>query len=194
MQQRYDKIVLITQCQEITMQSYNLIEANETGKRMLYFLVIGIIPLLMIFIFHVTSPESLVLNAIANSTSNLPVIFSAKSLLLSKVMAAYTKTAPLLAIIFFLSSFRMMDIRKDRTTIVLVKSLILYYILYFIFIYVSLFRNHEITTSGRLLRFISQNDYLLTLFYGTLYSGIYIFTVLLFWFSIGVYKALKERM
>ncbi|WP_391529973.1 colicin immunity protein Cui [Enterobacter cloacae] len=56
-----------------------------------------------------------------------------------------------------------------------------------------LFCNIELTTSGRLLRIMSSNIILLSIFYMTLYSGIYILLYMLFWFSIGVFKILKER-
>ena len=176
------------------MKTYNNTdEGNKVAKKMLYFLLFAILPFLWIFFTYINNPESTTLNVIASSTSNLPAVLSANNPLLSKVMDVYTKTAPLFAFILFLSSVKGMHIRSDKKTTVLLTNLILYCVFCLIFTYVFLFCNIELTTSGRLLRIMSSNVVTLSIFYITLYSGIYILLSMLFWFSIGVCKILKER-
>ncbi|WP_391529974.1 colicin immunity protein Cui [Enterobacter cloacae] len=72
------------------------------------------LPFLWIFFTYVNNPESTTLNVIAASTSDLPAVSSANNPLLSKVMDAYTKTAPLFAFILFISSIKGMHIRSDK--------------------------------------------------------------------------------
>lgn len=171
----------------------NLKAENKVAKLMLFILVIGILPLVGILTFYILFPDSQTIEAIAIDTNELPAITSINNPLLSKVMDVYTKTAPLLALVFFLISYKKITIRKDKANIQLIKSLSLYYILFFIIFYITYCFNHELTTSGRLLRTFSNNDYTLTFFYITLYSGLYIFTSMFFWFSIGTYKIIMER-
>ncbi|EDB9448022.1 colicin immunity protein, partial [Salmonella enterica subsp. enterica serovar Enteritidis] len=54
--------------------------------------------------------------------------------------------------------------------------------------------NHELTTSGKLLRIMSQNDYFLLFFFISLYASIYILSFMLLWFLVGSYKVIKERI
>ncbi|QKJ85582.1 hypothetical protein PMPD1_0609 [Paramixta manurensis] len=176
------------------MKKYHYMdEGNRTAKKMLFILAIALIPFLIIFGIYLNDPASPILYAISDRTGNLPAVVSAKNLLLSKVMDVYTKSAPVIACLFVLTAFRAMPVKKDTPTAKMIQGLIFYYIFYAINVYLFLFCNHEISTSGRLLRLMSANDCTLTFFYLSLYSIIYVFTIMFFWFSIGTYKVLKER-
>lgn len=160
---------------------------------MISLLLVALIPLVITLGVYLHNPYSPVLNIIQIRTQNLPAVFSANNVLLSKVMDVYIKTAPAMAFIFFLSSFRILRIRKDNSSLVIIKTIVVFYIFYLVIVYALLFCNHEISTAGKLLRLISRNDYFLTFFYMAAYSSVYILSCMFFWISVGTYKELKDR-
>ncbi|OON37139.1 hypothetical protein BTJ39_20675 [Izhakiella australiensis] len=78
-----------------------------------------------------------------------------------------------------------MTIKNNKSTYFIIRLFLLYSILCLVIVYTFLFCNHELTTSGRLLRFISKNDYFLTFFYIGLYAG-FIFLYLYFFGFLSV--------
>ncbi|MCU6676973.1 colicin immunity protein [Leclercia tamurae] len=166
---------------------------NLLGKRMILTLLPAISPFIIILLIYFNNPESDLISAMASWGSELPAVTSAKNPLLSKAMDLYTKTAPFVAALFFMTSFKLMSIKKDHSNTKLIGTLLLYYVFYFCITYPFLFCNQELTTSGRLLRLMSENDIFLTFFYSSLYAGLFVLTVMVFWFTIGVCNALKER-
>lgn len=166
---------------------------DRIGKRIIFTLLAAITPLTVMLFIYCTHPDSALLYVVASWGSELPAVTSAKNPLLSKVMDLYTKTSPFVAALFFMTSFKLMSIKKDHSNAKLIGTLLLYYVFYFCITYPFLFCNQELTTSGRLLRLMSENDIFLTFFYSSLYAGLFVLTVMVFWFTIGVCNALKER-
>lgn len=76
-------------------------EGNRAAKKMLYTLFVLIVPILIFSGLYIKNPSSHFFYAIYDSTKNLPAILSQNNLLLSKSMDIYTKTAPLMAFLFF---------------------------------------------------------------------------------------------
>jgi len=170
--------------------------ANRLAERMLYILVMGIIPFFVILFLHLNNPESPVFNFIATKAKDLPALWSIKNPLFSKVMDVYTKTSPLLAFVFLLTSCRMMRIKEitdDMELIKVILNIFVCCILSFILFYVFLCCNIELSTTGRLQNVITINEYTLTFFYITIYSGIYFLASPLLCVIVGIYRLLRER-
>ncbi|HFO4632344.1 TPA: colicin immunity protein Cui, partial [Escherichia coli] len=55
------------------------------------------------------------------------------------------------------------------------------------------FADTELTSSAKMLKLMSVNIILLSFFYINLYSIIFIFSYLYFWFCIGSYRSFKEK-
>ncbi len=88
---------------------------NRKANNLLYlFMVIGVIPLLCILAVYYTNPDNLFLHTIATSTENIPSITSAYNPLMTKVMDIYCKTAPSLALILFILTFKTRKLIKKN--------------------------------------------------------------------------------
>ncbi|AOR58821.1 colicin immunity protein Cui [Pectobacterium parmentieri] len=161
---------------------------DSIEKRMFFLLIIGIIPLFIILIIHLNNPDALILNEFAATFKNLPTITSNKSLLMSKAMDIYCKASPLLALLFIAVSYRHFEFKKIMTTQKLVWVFILFSVLYFTITILLLAHNKELNDSRNWLKVISENDYLLTFFYISIFSVCYIFTVYYLSFIISFFK------
>ncbi|MDU7483723.1 MAG: colicin immunity protein Cui [Hafnia alvei] len=168
-------------------------EGNRAAKKMLYALLILIVPILILSGLYIINPSSYVFYAIYDSTKNLPAILSQNNLLLSKSMDIYTKTAPLMAFFVFLLTYKKLCLRNDVSFLKITFLFLLFTIIEIIIIYVFLFTNTELTTSSKLFRLMSENNLFLLFFYISLYAGIYIFSYLYLWFCVGTFRAFKER-
>lgn len=168
-------------------------EGNKAAKKMFCILLIALIPLFIILGIYLNDPRSPILHSISTSTHNLPAILSSKNLLLSKVMDVYTKTAPLFAIIFFSTSYKKLKLKDGQSAWHILSLHVLFTAFYLALIYSFLFTNTELTSSERMLKVISSNDFTLSLFFILLYTGIYIFSCLYLWLFSGMYRAFKER-
>ncbi|HHP3384538.1 TPA: colicin immunity protein Cui [Salmonella enterica subsp. enterica serovar Muenchen] len=157
-------------------------------------LLLGITPILILFYCYLKNPDTYFFHTILTYTDSFPEITSSKNPTISKIISLYIKTAPFIAFISFLKIYKDVSIRKDNSTVKLLTSLILYIIFYTTTIFLFLFHNHELTTSGKLLRIMSQNDYFLLFFFISLYASIYILSFMLLWFLVGSYKVIKERI
>ncbi|EAS8534061.1 colicin immunity protein Cui [Salmonella enterica] len=167
---------------------------NSVTIYMFCILLLGITPILILFYCYLKTPDTYFFHTILTYTDSFPEITSSKNPTISKVISLYIKTAPFIAFISFLKIYKDVSIRKDNSTVKLLTSLILYIIFYTTTIFLFLFYNHELTTSGKLLRIMSQNDYFLLFFFISLYASIYILSFMLLWFLVGSYKVIKERI
>lgn len=174
------------------MESTTMELHNNITKKMLKVLVIAVVPLVMLFIISLNSDFSILFNELQGFLNKLPNVISSHNIPLSISMGAYVKTAPVIAIIFFFCFRRLMSVKKGGAGS-LISSLLMYYVLYAVIFYFSILTDHDIANAGRLIRLFSENDFLLMIFYIALYSSVYVLTVMLLWFSIGVIKELKER-
>lgn len=168
-------------------------DANEATKRMFYVLFFAVTPFLAILFIYIKDPHSAFLYSIVEMTHNLPALWSSKNILLSKTMDVYCKSAPLFSLVFFVLSHRKIKIKKTEATKLLIRTLLMYLALYLVIIYIFLFNNHELTTSGKLIWIMSRNDFFLTVLYIQIFSGIYVFSCILLWCIFGTYNVWKER-
>ncbi|WP_368541975.1 colicin immunity protein Cui [Enterobacter soli] len=166
---------------------------NKVGKEMIKVLVFAVVPLLILFIISFSSYCSLLFNELNDAIPNLPNVISSQNIPLSTSMGTYVKTAPLIAIIFFFYFHRLMLIKKGVAVSSLIFSLLMYYVFYAVIAYLTIFSDHDIANTRKWVRLFSENDFLLTFFYMLLYAVIYVLTVMLLWFSVGVVKELKKR-
>ncbi len=171
-------------------------EMDETNKaviKMLWFLSLAIIPLFVVFVIYINNSHVEILNFIASSTINLPAVMSAKSPLLSKVMDVYVKTAPVFAFLIFLMTHKKLNFKHNKSIGYTLKIYLYFTIFYAIMIYAFLFSDTELTEKTKLLKLASMNDFFLLILYVSLYSSIYMFGYLYLWFTIGIYREIKER-
>lgn len=163
---------------------------NKKANNLLYlFVFIGITPLFIILGIHFHNPGSVFLNNIATYTKNIPSITSSYNPIMTKVMDIYGKTAPLLSLFLFILT---VNIRKTVNA-VKIRTCILSILIYIAFIYLFYFKNIELTTTGRPLRLMSNNDFLLLI----IYSGLYFITLLMTYSTLFIpsitLRALKKR-
>ncbi|AFE61354.1 hypothetical protein Q7S_26031 (plasmid) [Rahnella aquatilis HX2] len=106
-------------------------------------------------------------------------------------MSAYCKTAPVWAFIF-LFSYKKLHLKTDQPKLLLTKTLILFSILYFGVVSLLAFNNVELSESGRLMRVMSANNYLLTLLFIAIFSVVFIFTTYYVFFIYAFYKTVNS--
>lgn len=175
------------------MDSTTMELQNNITKKMLKVLLCAVVPLVILLIVSLMPSFSILINELGTLLHDLPNVTSSHNTLLSISMGAYVKTAPVVAILFFLCFYRLMSVKKGVAASSLILSLLMYYVFYAVIFYFSILTEHDIAKAGRMIRLFTENDFLLTTFYIALYSSVYILTVMLLWFSVGVIKELKER-
>ncbi|MBA0935679.1 colicin S4 immunity protein [Escherichia coli] len=167
---------------------------NRKANNLLYlFMVIGVIPLLCILAVYYTNPDNLFLHTIATSTENIPSITSAYNPLMTKVMDIYCKTAPSLALILFILTFKTRKLIKKINRNAVLRSCLLSPFACAVFLYLLCFRNLELTTAGRPARLMTNNDATLLLFYIGLYLIIFFISYFTLFTPVTTFKLLKER-
>lgn len=160
---------------------------------MFCFLLAALLPFLLIIVIYVINPTSDILNDIALKTIEFPAIYSSKSPLLSKVMDVYVKTSPFVAIFLFLNTYKSLRLKREKSEWYLLRVSFLFTFFYAILIYLFLCTDTELTSSAKMLKLMSVNDFFLSFFYISLYSIVFMFTYLYLWFCIGTFRAFKER-
>ena len=172
-------------------------EVNSTAHsltiKMLTLLAIAIATLLIIAGFFINTPEQPMFEVMIKNTNVIPSNLSSINPQLSKILDMYCKSAPILALAFFLFARQYLIIQKTQGLRVLIKTLLAFTILYFIIIYYLLLHSSVLNESGALLRFLSSNDYLLTLFFICVYSACYVLSVYYFSFVYAVVKLTRNR-
>lgn len=169
-------------------------ESNKAANRMMYlFMATGIVPLLVVFVLYLCNPGSAILNDIASGAASLPALTSLANPLMTKVMDVYCKTAPFFAFVLFICSFKQRRILKvvDRQKLIL--PCLFSPLFYAFYVYMLLFRDMELTEAGRPVRYLSNNDFTLLLFYAGLYYSVFLFTYGVFYIPVITYKNFKGR-
>ncbi|EBG2976033.1 colicin-B [Salmonella enterica subsp. enterica serovar Nima] len=159
---------------------FNTKDKNKKANQLLYiFSFIGIIPLIIIFTIYINNSQSPILHNLYIKTESLHAITSAYNPVMTKLMATYNKSAPILGIVLFICSFKLRELNKkiDKNTII--KSCFFGPIFYAIYIYITIFYNLELTASRGFFRMMAYNNFALLI----LYTGIY-FTTLTLTYSI----------
>lgn len=172
----------------------NAKNSNDAANRLLYiFIAIGILPLLMIWGIYLYNPYSPLLNSIAVMTDNLPAVMSAANPLMSKVMDVYCKTAPFWAFILFVLSVRKRTVIRSANRVVVIRSCLILLLFSIIFIYLFMFCNFDLTTSGGIVRYMSNNDVTLLIIYMGIYFALVFFTYFILFIPCVVWRLFKER-
>lgn len=167
---------------------------NKPTKKMFCILIVGIIPLLLIFLIYMSNKNSNILNYINSISGKIPELLSASNPLLSGVMSFYVKTAPLYGVVFFINSYKILNLNKSLPLIKLIITFILFTFFYIIILYFLLAYDVELTESGRLLRFLSGGDYLLTIFFIGVFYVCYTFTCYYLSYTYVIFMMLKEKL
>lgn len=167
---------------------------NKAAKKMFYILIIGIIPLLLIFFIYMNNQNSDILNYINIISGEFPELSSANSPLLSSVMSFYVKTAPLYGVVFFIRSYKFLKLDKSSSPIKLMVTFLIFSFFYIVILFFLLAYNIELTESGRLFRFLSGGDYLLTIFFISVFYTCYTLTCYYLSFIYAIYMILKIKI
>ncbi|EFC7283960.1 colicin immunity protein Cui [Escherichia coli] len=175
------------------INEYSIKKNNRKANNVLYlFIVVGVIPLLCILAIYYKTPDNPLLQIIATSTKGIPSITSSYNPLMTKVMDIYCKTAPFLAFILFITTFKTRKLTKQLDKKTLTKACILSPLFYTITIYLFYFRSFDLMTSGR-ARLMADNNINLFILYSMLYISIFSMAYAFFYFPIIAYKLFKER-
>ncbi|MDK9421972.1 colicin immunity protein Cui [Pectobacterium carotovorum] len=166
---------------------------NKAAKKMLYISIAGVLPVIIILCIYVNNQNSHLLHFMSVISSDVPALLSTKSPLLSSAMSFYVKTSPLYGVIFFVLSYKDLRLGKSLPVEKLIITLLLFSFLYFFIMFFLLFNHVDITNAGRLLQFLSRNDYLLTIFFVSVFYVCYIFTCYYFSFVYAIYVIFKEK-
>lgn len=169
-------------------------ENNRHANKMLFLiLLIGVTPMLIIFTLYLQDKTSPLLNFIYDTTKNIPSITSKFNPMMTKAMDVYGKSAPMLGLITFLIVLRkrVQNTITDRST--LIKSCVLSPFIYIFYVYFFLLTDIEMTTAGRPIRFMSDNNFTLLIFYISLYYASFLLTYIMCYLPLMAYKLWKER-
>lgn len=166
---------------------------NKVAKRMYCIFVVGVLPLLFIFLIYKNN-NYYILNFLNLISIEIPELSSSNSPLLSSVMSLYVKTSPLYGVVFFISSYKLLQLNNSLSSIKLIITFFLFTLFYFVMMFFLLAYDLELTGAGRLLRFLSGGDYRLTLFFfGVFYIG-YILTCYYLSFIYAVYIIMINKL
>lgn len=149
---------------------------NIAAKRMYYIFLVGIIPLILIFLLYAHNQESDSLTYLYALSGKVPELISANNPLLSSIMSFYVKIAPLFGFLFFLVSRRKLNLKTTFSFTKGILAFMLFTVFYIAIVYYLLVCNVDLTESGRFLRLLSGNDYLLTVFFVSVFYVCYILT------------------
>lgn len=165
---------------------------REINMMFLIFVFLSFAFSVIIYFYYYFFSESSIIKIVFNMMGGVPSIISLKNIPFSILMSAFSKTAPFFGIVWFLISFNKISpvFKVERKTIFL--SNFLYPFLYFIYIYITLFCNHEISTSGRFIRIFTVNDFFLLLFFSVVHFIISFLTYSLFLIPFMTYKMSKR--
>lgn len=142
--------------------------------------LIGILPLILIFIFFKAVPDSHALYYFLEPTKNMSTNISSTNLELSKPLGMYCKLAPLFAIYFsvnYLKYVKSNPKTEDKISLIfyLLGFLVVYAVLFYIFV-ISAF---DINNGNRLLQVTASNDFYILFYYLIVFSGLYALTFVL---------------
>jgi hypothetical protein len=167
---------------------------NKHVNRMLFVILLaGMIPMLVIFVLYFQNKAHPLLNFMYNATQGIPSMTSCYNPIMTKMMDVYGKSAPLLGIITFFILFRKRECKTiaDRNT--LIRACILGPFIYIFYVYFFLLQNIELTTAGRPIRFMSENNFILLVFYILMYYASFLLTYIICYIPFLAQNIWKER-
>ncbi len=167
---------------------------NIAAKRMYYIFLVGVIPLILIFLSYTNNQGSDSLTYLYALSGKVPELISANNPTLSSVMSFYVKIAPLLGVLFFLIARRKLTLKTNFSFTKGILAFMLFTVFYIAIIYYLLVSNVELTESGRFMRLLSGNDYLLTVFFVSVFYVCYILTCYYISYAYAVFLLSKLKI
>ncbi|BEM77261.1 hypothetical protein SME38J_13640 [Serratia marcescens] len=142
--------------------------------------LIGILPLMLIFVFFKAMPDNPALYYFLELTKNVSTNISSTNLELTKPLGMYCKLAPLFSIYFSVSYLKYLKSSPKTED----KASLIFYSLGFLAVYVVLFyifliSSFDINNGNRLLQITTSNDFYILFYYLTVFSGFYALTFVL---------------
>ncbi|EHE0685233.1 colicin immunity protein Cui [Salmonella enterica subsp. enterica serovar Eastbourne] len=175
------------------MQSGKSGNNRHANKILLLSVLAGTFPLLLIYCLYLINPDSPFLNYIFNSTLDIPSVTSSFSPVMTRVMDMYSKNEPFFAILIFLFLFRNRKTGTVTDKEKLITACIFSPFIYAFYVYYFLWNNFELTTAGRPVRLLAENNLGLLFFYICLYYASLLLTYIMCYQPVLVYRLWKER-
>ena len=166
---------------------------NIATKKMHYIFIVGVVPLLLFLLIYMNNQSSNILGFISDISNGVPELMSANNPLLSSVMSFYVKTSPLYGVVFFIVAHKDLKLNTSLPLMKVIIALLLFTLFYLLMSYFLLAYEVELTESGRFVRFLSGNNYLLTAFFIGVFYVCYTLTCYYISFIFAVCMILKMK-
>lgn len=156
--------------------------------------ILGVIPLILVFIFFKISPGNRIFYDVLELTKDIRVNISSNNMPLSKLLGLYTVFGVFFAVYFTIRYSGLIKLKENVITSAFIfTKFIPFAIICFLYIYFMAFYDLDITKGNRLLKFVSSNDYLLLSYYLVSFVGVYCFSMLFILIAIKIPAAIKNK-
>ncbi|HGM5307295.1 TPA: colicin immunity protein Cui [Serratia marcescens] len=156
--------------------------------------ILGIMPLVLIFVFFKTHPNSSIFHDVLSLTQHVKVNISSNNIPLSKSLGLYIIFGVFFALYFVIKYGSLIKLKENIiTTSFILTKFIPFTVICFIYIYFMTFSDLDITKGNRLLKLVSSNNYLLLSYYLVSFIGVYCFSMLFLLVAIKIPAAIKNK-
>lgn len=139
--------------------------------------LIGILPLILIFVFFKAVPDSPALYYFLELTKNMSANISSTNLELTKPLGMYCKLAPLFCIYFSLNYLKYVkSTPKTENKAPLIFYSLGFLIVYSVLFYIFVISAFDMNNGNRLLQVTASNDFYILFYYLIVFSGLYTLT------------------
>jgi len=178
----------------VLMERFKNMHSSKTEeKKIIFSLILALVPLVALLLCKLLNSDAELLQFIYDKTVGMPAVTSSESILLSKAMDVYCKTAPFMAVIVFVLFLESKSLIRKVDAKQLVKGFVSCCILLSCAVYFFMFSSVDLYHSKRFLSLFSYSDYSLTIFYVSLYAIFYLFTLAFLFFLVRIAEMIKER-
>lgn len=155
---------------------------NETfiWKKFAIILLVGLLPLLLLFGYFELSPKSYFFDYFLDLTQSINANISSTNLELTKPLSIYCKLSPLFALYFVFKFGKYIKLKEGKKKSTLAFNFIGFSLVYIILLYIFAIGEFDITNGNRLLKATASNDYAMFLYYIVTFSGLYCLSFLFF--------------
>ncbi|MGQ6049813.1 hypothetical protein ACUNHQ_10210 [Serratia sp. IR-2025] len=155
---------------------------------------LGIVPLVLIFVFFKFSPNNSVFYDVLTLTKNMKVNVSSNNMPLSKLLGLYIVFGIFFAIYFVIKYGSLIKLKENIITPAFIfTKFIPFTVICLVYIYFMAFFELDVTRGNRLLKFISSSDYLLLSYYLVSFVGVYCFSMLFILVATKIPAAIKNK-
>lgn len=156
--------------------------------------ILGIMPLVLIFVFFKASPNNSIFYDVLTLTQDIKVNISSNNIPLSKSLGLYIAFGIFFAIYFAIKYGSLIKLKENIITpAFILTKFIPFTAICFVYIYFMAFYDLDITNGNRLLRLVSSNDYLLLSYYLVSFIGVYCFSMLFILIAIKIPFVIKNK-